>query len=168
MDSKPNRISPNIILLVSIVLIFFFTRNYIPLYNITQNEYYAHAFANAHDGLLENDWFVHTSLKHVVFSWMVEGLYRLNIVQQGTHVIQVILEAIFYISSFYIFESMFEVLKRRRREFSQLDTKTLSLVSLLILLLVLSIIPVVSLRTFGTGRLPEFCHLICLILIIRP
>lgn len=136
IDSKSSRISPTLLLLISIALIFIFTRNYIPLYNITQNEYYAHAFANAHEDLLQNDWFVHTQLKHIVFSWMVEGLFRLNIVQQGTHIIQVILEAIFYISSFYIVQSIFVVIKKRNKKFEPFDVNLLSLVSVLILLII--------------------------------
>lgn len=136
MDTQPNRISANRIMFVCIVLIFIFTRSYIPLYTITQNEYYAHAFANSQDVLLQNDWFVQTQLKHVIFSRMVEGLYRLDIVETGTYAIQVALEAIFYISAFYIFRKMFESLRWRRERFGQLDINTLSFVSTLVLMLV--------------------------------
>jgi|GEM_PF-2676739 len=149
----------NMLLLGAVVLLFIFTRNFVPLYVNTQNEYYAHAFARAHENLLQNDWFTHTQLKHVVFSWMAEGLYRLNIAQTGTHIIQVILEAIFYISSFYIFQSIFASVKRKNEKFHQLNINQLSFVASIILIVIHNSLVLVAIANRFQVILPNAQHL---------
>jgi len=135
------------------------TRNFVPLYNITQNEYYAHALARANQDLLQNDWFTQTQLKHIVFSWMVEGLYHLNIIQLGTHIIQIILEAIFFISAFFISESTFSLLKKRNENLSSFDTDLLSLITIFTLIVIHNSTILIGLANRFRSIIPDAHHL---------
>jgi hypothetical protein len=123
----------NFILFGLVILFFILSRAYCPLYCGNQNEYYLHAFARTHPDLLQNDWFVQTQPKHIVFSYLVELLYRLNIVQLGSNAIQMFLEGTFYISIYLIAQTFFSSLNKRKH--NHINSRILALVPIIGLLL---------------------------------
>lgn len=123
----------NFILYGLVILFFILSRDYCPLYCGNQNEYYLHAFVRTHPDLLQNDWFGQTQQKHIVFSYLVELLYRLNIVQFGSNAIQMFLEGTFYISIYLIAQTLFSSLNKRKQ--NHINSRILALIPIIVLLL---------------------------------
>jgi len=130
------KLNIQIILFVCTVILFLLSRDFPHLYHATQQEYYTHALERSDQILLKNDWFAQTQPKHIGFSSLMELLYRLNIIEAGTHIIETILEAIFYVSIFMISESLFTLLQERNNLSRYHHKKLLSGIVVIIYLII--------------------------------
>lgn len=117
------------------ILFIFFSQQYRPIPFSNQNEYFVHAFAETHPEYLQNDWFVNTQMKHIVFSELIKTFYVLGIVELGTYVSQLILYLLYNLSILIVIYTIIIHFSRMRFDILRHNAEIISLIIVLFIIL---------------------------------
>ena len=85
-----------------------------PLYTSNQNQYFLHGAAHAGIGSLSRDWLANTADPTPVFSWIVEGTYRL-LPPAAFHVEYLLLFGVYLVGMWRLVDPIFQLQRSRLR-----------------------------------------------------